>query len=129
MTPSSTSIINHRRSENSDGEQKDAGDSDNRNGQALLDLQSNSKTVGGAKSFNDAYASLVSDIGNKTATLKTSSTTQGNVVTQLSNQRHRFTVSISIGSQEICNVLAVLLANAQVLQTANAIFDALINIR
>ncbi len=49
--------------------------------------QSNSKTVGGAKSFNDAYASLVSDIGNKTATLKTSSTTQGNVVTQLSNQQ------------------------------------------
>lgn len=53
----------------------------------LLDLQSNSKTVGGAKSFNDAYASLVSDIGNKTATLKTSSATQGNVVTQLSNQQ------------------------------------------
>lgn len=43
--------------------------------------------MGGAKSFNDAYASLVSDIGNKTATLKTSSTTQGNVVTQLSNQQ------------------------------------------
>lgn len=39
------------------------------------------------KSFNDAYASLVSDIGNKTATLKTSSTTQSNVVTQLSNQQ------------------------------------------
>ncbi len=67
--------------------EEDAGDSDNRNGQALLDLQSNSKTVGGAKSFNDAYASLVSDIGNKTATLKTSSTAQGNVVTQLSNQQ------------------------------------------
>ncbi|MFP1496145.1 FlgK family flagellar hook-associated protein [Escherichia coli] len=45
--------------------EEDAGDSDNRNGQALLDLQSNSKTVGGAKSFNDAYASLVSDIGIK----------------------------------------------------------------
>lgn len=66
---------------------KDAGESDNRNGQALLDLQNNSKTVGGTKSFNDAYAILVSDIGNKTATLKTSSTSQGNVVTQLSNQQ------------------------------------------
>ena len=31
--------------------EEDAGDSDNRNGQ-VLDLQSNSKTVGGAKSFN-----------------------------------------------------------------------------
>lgn len=43
--------------------------------------------MGGAKSFNDAYATLVSDVGNKTATLKTSSTTQNNVVTQLSNQQ------------------------------------------
>lgn len=86
--------------------EEDAGDSDNRNGQALLDLQSNSKTVGGAKSFNDAYASLVSDIGNKTATLKTSSTTQGNVVTQLSISSSRFPVSISMRSTEICNVFS-----------------------
>ncbi len=72
----------------------------------LLDLQSNSKTVGGAKSFNDAYASLVSDIGNKTATLKTSSTTQGNVVTQLPISSSRFPVSISMRSTEICNVFS-----------------------
>lgn len=60
----------------------DTGDSDNRNGQALLDLQ-NSNVVGGNKTFNDAYATLVSDVGNKTSTLKTSSTTQANVVKQL----------------------------------------------
>ncbi|MEA8500779.1 alpha-amylase family glycosyl hydrolase, partial [Salmonella enterica subsp. enterica serovar Muenster] len=40
----------------------DTGDSDNRNGQALLDLQ-NSNVVGGNKTFNDAYATLVSDVG------------------------------------------------------------------
>ena len=65
------------------------GESDNRNGQALLNLQ-NSKIVGGSKSFNDAYAAMVSTIGTKTATLKSSSTTQANVVTQLSNQQHWF---------------------------------------
>ncbi|XPE66316.1 hypothetical protein ACNKHR_00860 [Shigella flexneri] len=43
--------------------------------------------MGGAKSLERLLRSLVSDIGNKTATLKTSSTTQGNVVTQLSNQQ------------------------------------------
>lgn len=63
----------------------ETGASDNRNGQKLLDLQ-NKATVGN-KTFNDAYATLVSDVGNKTATLKTSSTTQNNVVTQLSNQQ------------------------------------------
>lgn len=104
--------------------------SDNRNGQALLDLQSNSKTVGGAKSFNDAYASLVSDIGNKTATLKTSSTTQGNVVTQLSNQQQSISgVNLDEEYGNLQRFQQYYLANAQVLQTANAIFDALINIR
>ncbi|MWL74363.1 flagellar hook-associated protein FlgK, partial [Escherichia coli] len=62
------------------------GKSDNRNGQAMLDLQ-NSKLVGGNKSFNDAYASLVSTVGSSTASLKTSSQTKANVVTQLSNQQ------------------------------------------
>ena len=109
---------------------EDAGDSDNRNGQALLDLQSNSKTVGGAKSFNDAYASLVSDIGNKTATLKTSSATQGNVVTQLSNQQQSISgVNLDEEYGNLQRFQQYYLANAQVLQTANAIFDALINIR
>ncbi|MEX0578628.1 flagellar hook-associated protein FlgK, partial [Enterobacter cloacae subsp. cloacae] len=42
------------------------GESDNRNGQKLLDLQ-NSKVVGGNKTFNDAYASLVSTVGSSTA--------------------------------------------------------------
>ena len=50
----------------------DKGKSDNRNGQKLLDLQT--KATIGNKTFNDAYATLVSDVGNKTATLKTSST-------------------------------------------------------
>ncbi|SWC21918.1 Flagellar hook-associated protein 1 [Klebsiella pneumoniae] len=92
--------------------------------------ESNSKTVGGAKSFNDAYASLVSDIGNKTATLKTSSTTQGNVVTQLSNQQQSISgVNLDEEYGNLQRFQQYYLANAQVLQTANAIFDALINIR
>ncbi|BES18483.1 flagellar hook-associated protein FlgK [Escherichia fergusonii] len=107
-----------------------AGDSDNRNGQKLLDLQSNGKTVGGAKSFNDAYATLVSDVGNKTATLKTSSTTQNNVVTQLSNQQQSISgVNFDEEYGNLQRFQQYYLANAQVLQTANTLFDALINIR
>lgn len=105
------------------------GESDNRNGQALLDLQ-NSKIVGGSKSFNDAYASLVSNIGTQTATLKSSSTTQANVVTQLSNQQQSISgVNLDEEYGNLQLFQQYYLANAQVLQTASTLFDALINIR
>lgn len=66
----------------------------------------------------------------KTATLKTSSTTQGNVVTQLSNQQQSISgVNLDEEYGNLQRFQQYYLANAQVLQTANAIFDALINIR
>ena len=105
------------------------GESDNRNGQALLNLQ-NSKIVGGSKSFNDAYAAMVSTIGTKTATLKSSSTTQANVVTQLSNQQQSISgVNLDEEYGNLQLFQQYYLANAQVLQTASTLFDALINIR
>lgn len=106
-----------------------AGESDNRNGQALLNLQ-NSKAVGGNKTFNDAYASLVSDVGNKTSTLKVTSTTQGNVVTQLSNQQQSVSgVNLDEEYGNLQRFQQYYLANAQVLQTASTLFDALLSIR
>lgn len=105
------------------------GESDNRNGQALLDLQ-NSKVVGGNKTFNDAYASLVSTVGSTTSTLKTSSTTQTNVVTQLSNQQQSISgVNLDEEYGNLQRYQQYYLANAQVLQTASTLFDALLNIR
>ncbi|KFC83076.1 flagellar hook-associated protein FlgK [Buttiauxella agrestis] len=107
----------------------DAGESDNRNAQALLDLQK-SKVVGGNKSFNDAYASLVSDVGNKTSTLKVTSTTQNNVVTQLSNQQQSISgVNLDEEYGNLQRFQQYYLANAQVLQTASTLFDALLSIR
>ncbi|WP_435954237.1 flagellar hook-associated protein FlgK [Dryocola sp. BD626] len=109
--------------------EKDSGDSDNRNAQALLDLQS-AKKVGGNKSFNDAYASLVSDVGNKTASLKVTSTTQSNVVTQLSNQQQSISgVNLDEEYGNLQRFQQYYLANAQVLQTASSMFDALLAIR
>lgn len=106
----------------------DKGKSDNRNGQKLLDLQT--KSTVGDKTFNDAYATLVSDVGNKTATLKTSATTQNNVVTQLYKQQQSISgVNLYEEYGNLQRYQQYYLANAQVLQTANALFDALINIR
>jgi flagellar hook-associated protein 1 FlgK len=105
----------------------EAGDSDNRNAQALVDLQ-NAKQVGGSKSFNDAYAGLISDIGNKTASLKVTSTTQSNVVTQLSNQQQSISgVNLDEEYGNLQRYQQYYLANAQVLQTASSIFDALLS--
>ncbi|MDX6022650.1 flagellar hook-associated protein FlgK [Scandinavium sp. V105_16] len=107
----------------------ETGESDNRNGQALLDLQ-NSKLVGGNNTVNDAYAALVSDVGNKTSTLETSSTTQGNVVTQLTKQQQSISgVNLDEEYGNLQLYQQYYLANAQVMQTASTLFDALINIR
>lgn len=107
----------------------DSGVSDNKNGQKMLDLQKE-KVVGGAKTFNDAYASLISTIGTTTSTLKTSSSTQENVVTQLSNQQQSISgVNLDEEYGNLQRYQQYYLANAQVLQTANSLFDALLNIR
>jgi flagellar hook-associated protein 1 FlgK len=106
-----------------------SGESDNKNGQALLDLQS-AKVVGGSKTFNDSYASLISTIGTTTSTLKSSSTTQENVVTQLSNQQQSISgVNLDEEYGNLQRFQQYYLANAQVLQTASTLFDALLNIR
>ncbi len=106
-----------------------SGESDNTNGQKLLDLQS-AKLVGGNKTFNDAYAALVSTVGSTTASLKTSSETKVYVVTQLTKQQQSISgVNLDEEYGNLQRYQQYYLANAQVLQTASTLFDALINIR
>ncbi|HHA2202669.1 flagellar hook-associated protein FlgK [Enterobacter hormaechei] len=106
-----------------------SGESDNTNGQKLLDLQS-AKLVGGNKTFNDAYAALVSTVGSTTASLKTSSETKVNVVTQLTKQQQSISgVNLDEEYGNLQRYQQYYLANAQVLQTASTLFDALMNIR
>ncbi|OAH36562.1 flagellar hook-associated protein FlgK [Enterobacter hormaechei] len=106
-----------------------SGESDNTNGQKLLDLQS-AKLVGGNKTFNDAYAALVSTVGSTTASLKTNSETKVNVVTQLTKQQQSISgVNLDEEYGNLQRYQQYYLANAQVLQTASTLFDALINIR
>lgn len=106
-----------------------SGESDNTNGQKLLDLQS-AKLVGGNKTFNDAYAALVSTVGSTTASLKTTSETKVNVVTQLTKQQQSISgVNLDEEYGNLQRYQQYYLANAQVLQTASTLFDALINIR
>ncbi|MDU4095663.1 MAG: flagellar basal body rod C-terminal domain-containing protein, partial [Pantoea sp.] len=66
----------------------------------------------------------------KTNTLKTTSETQGNVVNQLTNRQQSVSgVNLDEEYVNLQRYQQYYMANAQVLQTASAIFDALISIR
>ena len=108
---------------------KSSGESDNRNAQKLLDLQ-DSKLVNGNATIAQAYASLVSSVGNKTNSLETASTTQKNVVTQLNNRQQSVSgVNLDEEYANLTKYQQFYMANAQVLQTASAVFNALMGIR
>lgn len=105
------------------------GESDNRNAQKLLALQ-DSKLVNGNATLSQAYASIVSTVGNKTSTLETASTTQKNVVTQLTDRQQSVSgVNLDEEYANLTKYQQYYMANAQVLKTASSIFDALLNIR
>lgn len=103
------------------------GASDNTNAQKLLDLQ-DAKLVNGNATLAEAYASIVSTVGNKTSTLETTSTTQENVVSQLSDRQQSISgVNLDEEYANLTKYQQYYTANAQVLQTASTIFNALID--
>ncbi|AVF34762.1 flagellar hook-associated protein FlgK [Rahnella sikkimica] len=107
----------------------DSGVSDNTNAQKLLNLQT-AKLVEGKSTLTGAYASLVSNVGNQVSTLTTTSTAQANIVTQLTTQQQSISgVNLDEEYGNLQRYQQYYLANAQVVQTASTIFDAIINIR
>ncbi|CFB66967.1 flagellar hook-associated protein FlgK [Yersinia enterocolitica] len=105
------------------------GASDNVNAQALLDLQTK-KLVDGKATLSGAYAGLVSNVGNQTATAKTNSTAQANIVTQLTAEQQSISgVNLDEEYGDLQRFQQYYLANAQVIQTASTLFNALLDLR
>ncbi|OSN03433.1 flagellar hook-associated protein FlgK [Lonsdalea britannica] len=103
------------------------GESDNRNAAALLALQT-SNQVNGNATFSEAYASLVSEIGVKTQSADTNSTTQSTIVNQLTEKQQSISgVNTDEEYISLQRYQQYYTANAQVLSTAGAIFDALLS--
>lgn len=103
------------------------GASDNRNGQMLLNLQ-NAKTVNGKKSFNDSWAGIISDVGNKTKVTQITNDTQTNLVKQLTKQQQSISgVNLDEEYGNLQHFQQYYLANAKALQTASTLFDALLS--
>ncbi|KHT35019.1 flagellar hook-associated protein FlgK [Pectobacterium carotovorum] len=105
------------------------GVSDNTNAKALLALQ-NEKIVGRKASVSGAYASLVGAIGNQTSTLKINNTSQQNVVKQLTAEQQSVSgVNLDEEYGDLMRYQQYYMANAQVIKTAQSIFDALLAAR
>lgn len=108
---------------------ENGGKGDNDNAKKLLDLQTQ-KMVEGKATLSGAYAGLVSSVGNQTATAKVNSTSQTNIVKQLEAQQQSISgVNLDEEYGELLRFQQYYMANAQVIQTATALFDALLNIR
>lgn len=97
----------------------------------LLGAQQNKKTMaGGSASFNEAYAQLVSSIGNKARQVQISNTAQSSVTLQIRTAQQ--SVSGVNQDEETANLLMfqqMYQANAKVIQTASTMFDAVLGIR
>lgn len=110
-------------------EKNNGGVSDGSNALLLGALQ-NKKTMGnGSASFNDAYAQLVSSVGNKARQIQIAGTAQTSLTTQIRSAQQ--SVSGVNQDEETANLLMfqqMYQANAKVIQTASTMFDAVLGI-
>jgi flagellar hook-associated protein 1 FlgK len=107
----------------------DSGRGDNENAKKLIDLQTQ-KLVDSKATFSGAYAGMVSSIGNQTAAAKVATTSQGNIVTQLTKQQQSISgVNLDEEYGELLRFQQYYMANAKVVETASSLFDTLLSIR
>ncbi|WP_426144933.1 flagellar hook-associated protein FlgK [Polaromonas sp. DSR2-3-2] len=107
-----------------------SGVSDGRNALLLGALQNKKTMAGGSASFNDAYAQLVSTVGNKARQVQISNTAQSSLTLQIRTAQQ--SVSGVNQDEETANLLMfqqMYQANAKVIQTASTMFDAVLGIR
>ena len=111
-------------------EKNTGGVSDGSNALLLGALQSKKTMAGGTASFNDAYAQLVSTVGNKARQVQISNTAQSSLTLQIRTAQQ--SVSGVNQDEETANLLMfqqMYQANAKVIQTASTMFDAVLGIR
>ncbi|MBS0343887.1 MAG: flagellar hook-associated protein FlgK [Proteobacteria bacterium] len=107
-----------------------AGVSDGSNALLLGALQRQAAMAGGSTTFNGAYAQLVSEVGNRAMEVQVASKTQDSLATQIRASQQA--ISGVNQDEETGNLLMyqqMYQANAKVIQTAQAMFDAILGIR
>lgn len=106
-----------------------SGESDNRNIQQMLDLQSQ-KRVGGTQTFSQSWRSAVSFVGTQTQVYENAANLSDNIITQLTARQQAVSgVNLDEEYANLTQYQQYYIANTQVLNTASALFDALISVR
>ena len=107
-----------------------AGVSDNRNALALGKLQTQATVAGGTANYQDAYARLVSDVGNKTREIQVTGAAQAALLKQ--SQDARDSISGVNLDEEAANLLRyqqAYQASAKMLDIGSKLFDVILSIR
>ncbi|SPJ34872.1 flagellar hook-associated protein FlgK [Kushneria phyllosphaerae] len=100
----------------------------NSNALAMANIQSE-KLINGSTSLNTAYASMVSDVGNKTATLKSSNAAQTQISQELKSAQQSVSgVNIDEEAANMLKYQQLYSASAQMIRASSEMFDALIGI-
>lgn len=105
------------------------GSGDNRNALALQALQ-NEKLVAGSATLNQAYASIVSDVGNQTNVIQANLQMQQGLTDQLrAVQQSVSGVNLDEEAANLIRYQQYYQANARVIDTASTIFDTILGLR
>ena len=107
----------------------DASAGDNRNALALQNMQAES-IVGGSASVSGAYASIVSDVGNRTNIVQVNLDARQGLTDQLKAvQQSESGVSLDEEAANLIRFQQYYQANARVIDTASNIFDTILGLR
>ncbi|HET8817172.1 MAG TPA: flagellar hook-associated protein FlgK [Pseudidiomarina sp.] len=105
------------------------GSGDNRNALAMLDLQ-NQKTIGGTATFNQAYAGMVSTVGNKMSVVKANLAAQEGLTSQLEAlQQSESGVNLDEEAANLVRFQQFYQANAKVIETGTTLLDTILSLR
>ncbi|MBZ5488541.1 flagellar hook-associated protein FlgK [Halomonas aquamarina] len=103
---------------------------DNRNALALQALQNNNKVVGGSASVSGAYASIVSDVGNRANITQVNLDARQGLTDQLrAVQQSESGVNLDEEAANLIRYQQYYMANARVIDTAGSIMDTILNLR
>lgn len=106
-----------------------AGTGDNRNAIALQDLQG-SELVAGSATLNESYASMVSDVGNRTNIVQVNLDAQSGLTEQLRGvQQSESGVNLDEEAANLIRYQQYYQANSKVIQTASTVFDTILGLR
>lgn len=106
-----------------------SGTGDNRNALALAGIQTSAILAGGTANIQDAYAQLVSEIGNKTRELQVNAAAQDAVIQQTeSTEQSLAGVNLDEEAANLIRYQQAYQAAGKVLQIAASLFDSILEI-